>query len=215
MVGDALGDSMQQAPDGSKFLTANMDEYIMRYEKASCCIRPRDLYPDQPARTVTCRNLAGATGDMLRIRLPDGRRRRLLVREAARLQSFPEWFEFCGTDSSKFNQIGNAVPPLLSLSLAASIRNYLDSDKRLTIDEIVYKSIPTQMHLPLEVKEITEMDIPTIITDKKKPKELYRLFNEALFVLSKLGIPIEGLTNRQLEKMAMAFLSVIDVRETF
>ena len=76
-VGEALGEWMFQAPPESKFLTPSMDEYVAKYERASFCIRPRDLYPDQPARTVTCRNLAGATGDMHRIRLPDGRRRRL------------------------------------------------------------------------------------------------------------------------------------------
>jgi len=37
-------------------------------------------------------HLGGATADMLRIALPDGRRRMLHVREAARLQSFPDWF---------------------------------------------------------------------------------------------------------------------------
>src|SRR5205085_1394446 len=95
-AGEALGEFATTAPLESKFLTASMDAYVARYEQASKCVRPRDLHLDRPARTVTCRNLAGATGDMQRIRLPDGRRRRLLVHEAARLQSFPDWFEFCG-----------------------------------------------------------------------------------------------------------------------
>ena len=54
---------------------------------------------------------------LMRIKLPDGRRRRLFVREAARLQSFPDWFEFQGTETSQFNQIGNPVPPLLAYHL--------------------------------------------------------------------------------------------------
>lgn len=122
-AGMALGETMRQAPVDSKFLTPSMDEYVAKYERASFCIRPRDLYPDQPARTVTCRNLAGATGDMHRVRLPDGRRRRLFVREAARLQSFPDWFEFCGGETSQFNQIGNAVPPLLAWHLAGLVKS--------------------------------------------------------------------------------------------
>src|SRR5690606_17939890 len=102
VVREAIGDLMSQTPPESKFLTPSMDQYIAKYEKASSCINPRDLYPDRPARTLTCRNLAGATGDMHRVRLADGRRRRISVREAARLQSFPDWFEFSGTEIHQY-----------------------------------------------------------------------------------------------------------------
>ncbi len=121
-VGEAIGDLMHTVPPESKFLNATMDAYVAKYEKASHCINPRDLYPDRPARTLTCRNLAGATGDMHRVRLPDGRRRRVIVREAARLQSFPDHFEFKGNETNQFNQIGNAVPPMLAYHLAQSIK---------------------------------------------------------------------------------------------
>jgi site-specific DNA-cytosine methylase len=210
----ALGESMRQAPPESKFLTSSMDEYVAKYERASFCIRPRDLYPDQPARTVTCRNLAGATGDMHRIRLPDGRRRRLFVREAARLQSFPDWFEFCGAETSQFNQIGNAVPPLLAWHLAGSVKKYLGTTKRLTSGEILYRNLPDQFALPLEFKESTEMKIPTFVTNTEKPAKLVKLINEALLVLSRLGIPLDGLKPRELERMAMAFLAVADVKRS-
>lgn len=87
-VGEALGDMALEVPSNAKFLTPNMDKYIAKYEQASKCIRPRDLFLNEASRTLTCRNLAGATGDMIRIVLPDKRRRRLTVREAARIQSY-------------------------------------------------------------------------------------------------------------------------------
>lgn len=47
--------------------------------------------------------------------------RRLAVREMARLQSFPDWFEFSGTQYSQAKQIGNAVPPLFAEKLFTAI----------------------------------------------------------------------------------------------
>lgn len=126
-AGEALADKIAAIPDDAEFLTPSMDRYIAAYEKASHCSRPRDLRLDEPARTLTCRNLAGCTSDMHRIRLEDGRRRRLSVREAARLQSFPDWYGFAGTKEQQFTQIGNAVPPLFAYRLAQSVVGYLSS----------------------------------------------------------------------------------------
>lgn len=128
-AGQALGKMAHQFQDDSKFLNESMDRYVANYEKASKCINPRDLYLDRPARTLTCRNLAGSTGDMHRVKLHDGRRRRITVREAARLQSFPDWFEFTGSETNQYNQIGNAVAPHFAYHLAQNIKNHLLGDQ--------------------------------------------------------------------------------------
>lgn len=47
------------------------------------------------------------------------------ARESARIQSFPDSFEFLGTKGSQYKQIGNAVPPLLANVLAKKIKTYL------------------------------------------------------------------------------------------
>ncbi len=135
-VAQALGGFLFAEPDDGRYLTSSMDEYVARYEKASKCINPRDLHPNRPSRTVTCRNLGGATGDMQRIKVPSGRRRRLTVREGARLQSFPDWFQFSGAEGSQFDQIGNAVPPMFSFALAKSVFEYLDKHQALGDDAI-------------------------------------------------------------------------------
>jgi DNA (cytosine-5)-methyltransferase 1 len=139
-VNEAIGDLMNTTPPESKFLNASMDAYIARYEKASDCVNPRDLYPEKPARTLTCRNLAGATGDMHRVRLQDGRRRRLLHEEAARLQSFPDWFVFKGNETQRYNQIGNAVPPLLAYQMAQAVKQCLKKGELYTSGTIAEKN---------------------------------------------------------------------------
>jgi DNA (cytosine-5)-methyltransferase 1 len=55
--------------------------------------------------------------------------RTLTVREAARLQTFPDWFRFAGPPSAAFRQIGNAVPPAMAERLGQAIRTNLASQQ--------------------------------------------------------------------------------------
>jgi len=52
------------------------------------------------------------------------------VRESARIQSFPDTFEFIGIKTSQLKQVGNAVPPLLAQALADSIKTILDKEQK-------------------------------------------------------------------------------------
>ncbi len=51
--------------------------------------------------------------------------RAISVREAARLQTFPDSFVFCGTKDKQYQQVGNAVPPILAKAIAESLAEQL------------------------------------------------------------------------------------------
>lgn len=51
------------------------------------------------------------------------------VRESARIQSFPDDFEFIGIKTSQLKQVGNAVPPLLAEAIAKSVISILEKGK--------------------------------------------------------------------------------------
>jgi len=105
------------------------------------------MAPNKPAPTITT-----LPDDVVHYSEP----RILTVRESARLQSFPDWFEFCGKfttggnrrtkECPRYTQVGNAVPPLLAraigLGIAATLTEYAnlskcDAAKRLQRPQVV------------------------------------------------------------------------------
>ena len=79
------------------------------------------LYADQPCTTIT-NNMSTPSG--LRCIHYD-QNRALTPREGARIQSFPDWFQFSGNRRQIKTQIGNAVPPLLAMKLAEALQRIL------------------------------------------------------------------------------------------
>ncbi len=57
--------------------------------------------------------------------------RKMTVRECARVQGFPDWYEFQGSQADGYRQIGNAVPPLYAKRLAMAIVEY---DQRALVE---------------------------------------------------------------------------------
>ncbi len=84
----------------------------------------RIIDPDQPSPTITARG--DERGGVVIIHHPNNQRR-LTVREAALVQSFPKNFEFKGNNTSGYRQIGNAVPPKLAEAVANSVLKCLKS----------------------------------------------------------------------------------------
>lgn len=81
----------------------------------------RLIDPDKPAPTVTGRG--DERGGVVVLHHPNNKRR-MTCRELATIQSFPLDYHFCGSMSSVYRQIANAVPPLLGYAVAKQFNLY-------------------------------------------------------------------------------------------
>ena len=109
-------------PEGSAEWQELRASVIPPYDPGKFPNKWRKMEPDRPSRTL----MAHIGKDSYsHIHYDSSQARTISVREAARLQSFPDGFRFAGAMNSAFRQIGNAVPPLLAGALADHIRSAL------------------------------------------------------------------------------------------
>lgn len=108
--------------DGSKEWDALKAAFVPPYDAGKFPNKWRKMEAGTPARTLLAH--LGKDG-YSHIHYDSRQARPISVREAARLQSFPDGFRFAGTMNPAFRQIGNAVPPLLARAVAQTLRRQL------------------------------------------------------------------------------------------
>ncbi|MEU9994318.1 DNA (cytosine-5-)-methyltransferase [Streptomyces sp. NPDC050848] len=100
----------------SRTLYSDLPEEKRRYSAEHFTDKYKKLAWDERSRSITA-HIAKDGYWYIHPEQP----RTLTVREAARLQTFPDRFRFAGTRSDAFRQIGNAVPPLLGKAAAEAL----------------------------------------------------------------------------------------------
>ena len=97
------------------------EEFLFPYDKGSFKDRYTRQHRDELCSTI----VAHLSKDGLMFIHPT-QNRSLTAREAARIQSFPDWFEFSVSRTHQFRIIGNAVPPLIGEAVGITVKSYLD-----------------------------------------------------------------------------------------
>lgn len=97
-------------------------DFVPPYPENTFPEKWRKLYPDKPSWTITAHL---AKDCYSHIHYDCEQKRSITIREAARLQSFPDAFHLSGNMGDCFRQIGNAVPPLLAFELGSHLRELL------------------------------------------------------------------------------------------
>jgi DNA (cytosine-5)-methyltransferase 1 len=127
---------MSQVPEGGYWKDLPIDlqkEYMMKsyYLGGGKTGMARRLAWDEPSLTLTCNPAQKQTE-----RCHPSETRPLTVREYARLQTFPDTWNFFGSVASQYKQIGNAVPVNLAFHIGSSIISILNEESTTMNNDI-------------------------------------------------------------------------------
>ena len=119
-----LAEDIETGTNAYSTIEAIKNLYTLRTGKASAVHKYHVIRPNQPSNTIP----AHLYKDGLRhIHWDSSQARSITVREAARLQTFDDDFEFLGSMGDQYKMIGNAVPPQFAYSLATALTSLLSN----------------------------------------------------------------------------------------
>jgi DNA (cytosine-5)-methyltransferase 1 len=113
-----LGDAQTAPSPGTPEYLALERRFVPPYPESIFVDKWRKLVPDQPSWTIPAHLSKDAYSH---IHHDSTQARAISIREAARLQSFPDAFRLFGNIGERYRQVGNAVPPLLAWALASRL----------------------------------------------------------------------------------------------
>lgn len=124
-------DADKSSPNHERY-KAEKAKVVPPYDADKFVDKWRKMARSEPARTLTAHL---GKDSYTHIHYDDDQARTISVREAARLQSFPDGFRFVGAMNAAFRQIGNAVPPLLARALALHVAGEIGATVRDLFDQ--------------------------------------------------------------------------------
>jgi DNA (cytosine-5)-methyltransferase 1 len=112
-----------------------IDRYrALQFGERDSMTRINRLHPARPSYTIIVGSDKGGGKGHVHPYIP----REVTPRESARLQTFPDWWEFYGNGRHVIRQVGNAVPPLFGALLANHVKRELFAiDNNLTYEGLV------------------------------------------------------------------------------
>lgn len=129
----SVGDALRHLPEPGVNNILNHQQPTQYKLRFNGYLGHRAIDPTLPSPTITARG--DERGGVVIIHHPSNLRR-MTVREVAAVQSFPDDYMFCGSKTSGYRQIGNAVPPKLAEVIARSVLSSMATtphDRRLAV----------------------------------------------------------------------------------
>lgn len=184
---------------------SDLPEHLKRYRDDIFDDKYKRLSGDDLSRTIT----AHIAKDGYWYIHPE-QNRTLTIREAARIQTFPDWYRFAGPPSAAFRQIGNAVPPRLGMAVGAAVIDALErkTESRPTSGQIA-DSLASWFHSPHEssapwfrTNSAWQVMVGELLLDRVSP-----LVAESVWsVLAGLTAPGEFLRNHEVVAEALSWI---------